>query len=69
MQQLNYTQEETTVVLQGMIDQRSKLYDVLDQYILNLQLNEELQFQFPATTEEQPVHLSASLDQILTCVS
>ncbi len=69
MQQLEYTQEETTVVLQGMIDQRSKLYDVLQQYIFNLQLNDELQFQFPATTEEQPVHLSASLDQILACVS
>ncbi len=69
MQQLNYTQEETTVVLQGMIDQRSKLYDVLNQYLLNLQLNDELQFEFPATTEEQPVHLSASLDQILACVS
>ena len=67
IQQLEFSQEDTTVVVQGMIDQRSKLYDVLDQYILNLQLNDELQFQFPATTEEQPVHLSASLDQILSC--
>lgn len=69
MQQLELSQEETTVWLQGMIDQRSALYDVLYNYILHLQLKEELAYQFPATTDEQPVHLSASLDQVLACVS
>lgn len=68
MQQLGLSQEETTVYLQGMIDQRSALYDVLYNYILNLQLKEELLFTFPVATEEQPVHLSASLDQVLACV-
>jgi predicted metal-dependent RNase len=69
MQQLDLTQEETTVYLQGMIDQHSALYDVLHLYILNLQLKDELQFSFPAATEEHPVHLSSSLDQVLVCVS
>jgi hypothetical protein len=69
MQQLALSQEETTVYLQGMINQQSALYDVLYHYILNLQLKNELQFQFPETTEDQPIHLSASLDQLLSCVS
>jgi hypothetical protein len=69
MQQLDLTQEETTVYLQGMIDQHSALYDVLYSYILNLQLKDELQYSFPAATDEHPVHLSASLDQVLVCVS
>lgn len=69
MQQLELSQEETTVWLQGMIDQRSALYDVLYNYILHLQLKEELTYQFPAATDEHPVHLSASLDQVLACVS
>jgi len=69
MQQLDLMQEETTVYLQGMIDQHSALYNVLHLYILYLQLKDELQFSFPAATEEHPVHLSASLDQVLVCVS
>ncbi len=69
MQQLELSQEETTVWLQGMIDQRSALYDVLYNYILNLQLKEELTYQFPVSSDEHPVHLSASLDQVLACVS
>ncbi len=69
MQQLDLTQEETTVYLQGMIDQHSALYDVLYLYILNLRLKDELQFSFPPATEGHPVHLSASLDQVLVCVS
>lgn len=69
MQQLGLTQDETTVYLQGMIDQHSALYDVLYSYILNLQLKDELQYSFPSATEEHPVHLSASLDQVLVCVS
>jgi hypothetical protein len=69
MQQLELSQEETTVWLQGMIDQRSALYDVLYNYILNLKLKEPLVYQFPAATEEHPAHLSASLDQVLACVS
>lgn len=69
MQQFDLTQEETTIYLQGMIDQHSALYDVLYLYILNLRLKDELQFSFPPATEEHPVHLSASLDQVLVCVS
>lgn len=69
MQQFDLSQEETTVYLQGMIDQHSALYDVLYLYILNLRLKDELQFSFPPVTEEHPVHLSASLDQVLVCVS
>lgn len=69
MQQLDLTQEETTVYLQGMIDQHSALYDVLYLYILNLRLKDELKFSFPPATDEHPVHLSASLDQVLVCVS
>jgi hypothetical protein len=69
MQQLGFSQEETTVYLQGMINQQSALYDVLYTYIANLVLNNELHFQFPDTVADQPLHLSASLDQILTCVS
>mgnify|MGYP002654581730 CR=1 FL=1 len=69
MQQLDLTQEETTIYLQGMIDQHSALYDVLYSYILHLQLKDELQYSFPAATDEHPVHLSASLDQVLVCVS
>lgn len=68
MQQLQLEQEETTVVLQGYINQHSALYDVLYSYILNLQLKEELTYSFPAK-EDHPVHLSASLDQVLVCVS
>ena len=69
MQQLELSQEETTVFLQGMIDQRSALYDVLYNYILHLKLKDELLYHFPAATEEHPLHLSASLDQVLACVS
>ena len=69
LQQFDLTQEETTVYLQGMIDQHSALYDVLYLYIFNLRLKDELQFSFPPATEEHPVHLSASLDQVLVCVS
>lgn len=69
MEQLGLAQEDTTVYVQGMIDQRSALYDVLYNYILNLELKNVLEFQFPGTTEQQPTHLSASLDQILSCVS
>lgn len=69
MQQLDLSQEETTVYLQGMIDQHSALYDVLYSYILNLQLKDELTYSFPTATDEHPVHLSASLDQVLACVS
>jgi hypothetical protein len=69
MQQLDLSQEETTVYLQGMIDQHSALYDVLYSYILNLQLKDELHYSFPTATDEHPVHLSASLDQLLACVS
>jgi hypothetical protein len=68
MQQHGLSQEETTVYLQGMIDQRSALYDVLYNYLLNLQLKETLVYSFPVS-DEQPVHLAASLDQVLTCVS
>lgn len=67
MQQLNLSQEETTVILQGWIDQRSALYDTLYGYILNLQLKNELNYQFPAGN--QPVYLSASLDEVVSCVS
>lgn len=67
MQQLQLTQEETTVILQGWIDQRSALYDTLYGYILNLQLKNELNYQFPAGN--QPVYLSASLDEVVSCVS
>ncbi len=68
MEQQQMSQEETTVLLQGYIDQQSALYDVLYNYILNLQLKEELVYSFPAK-EDHPVHLSASLDQVLVCVS
>lgn len=68
MQQYGLSQEETTIYLQGMIDQRSALYDVLYNYLLNLQLKESLVYNFPLS-EEHPVHLAASLDQVLTCVS
>lgn len=68
MEQLQLSQEETTVLLQGYINQHSALYDVLYNYILNLQLKEELVYSFPAK-EDHPIHLSASLDQVLVCVS
>jgi len=68
MKQLNITQEECKVLLQGMIDQRSPLFDMLQLYILNLQFNNLLDYQFPAN-DQHPVHLFSSLDQILTCVS
>lgn len=67
MKQLNITQEECKVVLQGMIDQRSPLFDMLQLYILNLELKQQTVFEFPVN-DEHPVHLSSSLDQILTCV-
>jgi Protein of unknown function (DUF3822) len=68
MKQLNITQEECKVLLQGMIDQRSPLFDMLQLYILNLQFNNHLDYQFPAN-DQHPVHLYSSLDQILSCVS
>lgn len=68
MEQLELSQEETTVYLQGLIDRNSVLYDVLYSYVLNLQLKEELQYSFPAS-DAVPVYLSASLDQVLVCVS
>ncbi len=66
MQQLGLSPDETPVLLQGMVDQKSALYDVLYGYIVNLQLNNNLQFEFPAS--EFPVYLTASLDQLLICV-
>ena len=68
MKQLNITQEECKVLLQGMIDQRSPLFDMLQLYILNLEFNNQLEYQFPAT-DQHPVHLFSSLDQLLSCVS
>lgn len=68
MQQLNLSQEETTVILQGWIDQRSALYNTLYSYILNLKLKDELKYQFPAAGN-QPAYLSASLDEVVSCVS
>lgn len=67
MQQLGLSTEETPVLLQGMIDQKSALYDVLYSYIINLQLKKDLQFEFPVS--DYPVYLTASLDQLLACVS
>jgi hypothetical protein len=68
MKQLKITQEECNVLLQGMIDQRSPLFDMLQLYILNLEFNNQLDYQFPAN-DQHPVHLFSSLDQILSCVS
>lgn len=67
MKQLNITQEECKVLLHGTIDQRSPLFDMLQLYILNLELKQQTVYQFPVN-DQHPVHLSSSLDQILTCV-
>lgn len=68
MKQLYITQEECKVLLQGMIDQKSPLFDMLQLYILNLELKQQTVYQLPVN-DQHPVHLSSSLDQILTCVS
>jgi Protein of unknown function (DUF3822) len=67
IEQFGLTLADTTVLLQGMVDQKSALYDVLYGYIEKLELNTTIQFKFPAT--DYPVYLTASLDQLLACVS
>jgi hypothetical protein len=67
IQQLGLTIADTTVLLQGMVNQKSALYDVLYSYIEKLELNKKMQFEFPAS--DYPVYLTASLDQLLACVS
>jgi hypothetical protein len=67
IQQLDLNLANTKVLLQGMVDQKSALYDVLYAYIEKLQLNSKMQFEFPAS--DYPIYLTASLDQLLVCVS
>jgi hypothetical protein len=58
--------DETPVLVEGFIEQSSKLGETLQMYIPDLRWKDELQFQFPPSAY-QP-HLLASLDRILTCV-
>jgi hypothetical protein len=61
--------DDVTVRLQGMVEERSALYNLLHQYILNLELHKDLQFYYPANTTDIPHHTKQLIDRILTCVS
>ena len=61
--------EDVTVQLQGMVEEHSALYSLLHQYILNLELNKDLQFYYPSNTSDIPNHTKQLIDRILTCVS
>jgi Protein of unknown function (DUF3822) len=61
--------DDVTVQLQGMVEEHSALYNLLHQYILNLELNKELQFYYPSNTGDIPQHTKQLIDRILTCVS
>jgi hypothetical protein len=61
--------DDVMVELQGMVEEQSALYNLLHQYILNLQLNKELQFYYPSNSSDIPSHTKQLIDRILTCVS
>lgn len=61
--------DDVTVQLQGMVEEHSALYLLLHQYILNLELNKELQFYYPSNTSDISNHTKQLIDRILTCVS
>ncbi|MBX9785658.1 MAG: DUF3822 family protein [Chitinophagaceae bacterium] len=61
--------DEVKVVLQGMVEENSALYNLLHQYILNLELNNDLVFEYPYNTTDIPHHTKQLIDRILTCVS
>lgn len=61
--------EDVTVQLQGMVEEHSALYELLHQYILNLELKKVLQFYYPSNTSDIPNHTKQLIDRILTCVS
>lgn len=60
---------DVQVVLQGMVETNSALYQLLHQYILNLNLQQELVFEYPHNTSDIAVHTKTLIDRILTCVS
>lgn len=61
--------DEVKVMLQGMVEESSALYNLLHQYILNLELNNDLVFEYPHNTTDIPHHTKQLIDRILTCVS
>lgn len=61
--------EDVIVRLQGMVTEQSALYNLLHQYIMNLELQNHLQFEYPSNTSDIPQHTKQLIDRILTCVS
>jgi Protein of unknown function (DUF3822) len=61
--------DDVTVRLQGMVEEQSALYNLLHQYILNLELQKDVQFYYPANTSDISNHTKQLIDRILTCVS
>jgi hypothetical protein len=61
--------EEVAVTLQGMVEENSALYKLLHQYIINLELDNQLVYEYPQNTADIPSHTKQLIDRILTCVS
>ena len=60
--------DDVTVRLQGMVEEQSALYNLLHQYIMNLELQGYLQFDYPSNTSDIPKHTKQLIDRILSCV-
>lgn len=61
--------DDVIVRLQGMVEEQSALYQLLHQYILHLEIQQQLVFSYPANTSDIPNHTKQLIDRILTCVS
>jgi Protein of unknown function (DUF3822) len=61
--------EEVLIQLQGMVEEKSALYNLMYQYFQKLELQKELLYYFPSNTTDIPPHTKTLIDRILTCVS
>jgi hypothetical protein len=60
--------DDVQVVLRGMVETNSALYQLLHQYILNLDLQQQLVFEYPHNISDIAAHTKTLIDRILTCV-
>ncbi len=69
IRQLNLQNEETEVIIQGLVDEQSALARLLNQYLHKPIWKQNLSFNFPNGETELPNHILALTDRLLTCVS
>ncbi len=68
IKQLGFDEENTSVILEGMVEEKSALASLLHQYLYNMQWNANLEFQYPEEASSISKHTLALTDRLLTCV-